>query len=219
MLNYSEIEYNEIINLPLDFSNEREIPDNIKDFKEIITWEKFKYWFKIYWKKIVPIQKYDESLSESFFSHYVTSDISVIFKSLHNSPFFFITKKDNNFHFHVDKKLNTWEVLPDNWLYLINEDINNQRNWIFEKIKTVLNFKTKKDEDIPDNICDPYITQYIMNYLKNTVFFKWKKIIISSIKDLSNNFIVDLVIGDSELIWLNYNVVISKDIPWKIIIK
>lgn len=187
MLANNHVPYTEILNLPLDFSREQPMPENLEDFEDIISSEDFKFWFKVYWWNIVPMKSH--SISTNYYAdvYSVKSIKSNVFKLLKNKELqkvLFVVNNSWEFILYIDKEINNWKAKIDNWIFHLDE----VKETISNKILKILSFINKKNR--LEKIVDPYITQNILSNLNSLPEFYNRIAAILSIEEASDKFIV-----------------------------
>jgi len=158
-----------MIKLSLDFPNEKLMPSNLIEFEEVINNYEFNYWFKVIWKKIIPLSSYnkdkiiDNKLSYSF------SYIWWVFEKLLEKNIkenYYVVNNKWKFDFYIDSTINEkttlqyignnyniivqnildnifWEILHDVYLDKIIEEYLEETVWIKDRVSQILSIKSK----------------------------------------------------------------------------
>lgn len=181
--------------LKFNFTWECSIPCSYNEFKELLSLDDFKDWFKFYWNSIVWLDKkfledkLDDKFNLEWFDRvkYSTNLKDVFYNETFKSSNLIVLIDNSSdkkiFNFYIKKELNSKEAdkYPNTFNSINKEDTFSK---IINNIKksVLLLFKNDWLE-----VKDFYIDKTIINYLENN-WFDERILNILSIKDLWTNF-------------------------------
>ena len=114
-----------MLTLDLDFINEIEIPNTLVDFIKILESKEFKYWFKIYLNKLVPINS-EDWLKGGAITNFKIKDTKELYNFVINElkvGDFYYLKNWTKFEIYIDKDINEWKIWVEVKKELSNYDV------------------------------------------------------------------------------------------------